>query len=230
MKSHNMGTVKRNPTRTTGELLMEIYVLLRERFGPRNWWPAKSPFEVCVGAVLTQNTAWKNVVKAIDNLKVASSLDPWTIYHLAPEKLAELIRPAGYYNVKARRLRNFVCHLVERHNGELSRLFTAPVAELRADLLSINGIGKETADSMILYAARKPIFVVDAYTKRVLQRHNMVSSAADYDSIQELFHSSLPLDEPLINDFHAQFVAVGHYYCKRQPLCEQCPLGLLLTT
>lgn len=225
-----MGTVKRNPTRTTGELLMEIYVLLRERFGPRSWWPAKSPFEVCVGAVLTQNTAWKNVVKAIDNLKAASSLDPWVVYHMAPDELAKLIRPAGYYNVKARRLRNFVVPLVERHNGELSRLFAAPVAELRADLLSINGIGKETADSIILYAARKPIFVVDAYTKRVLQRHSMVSSAADYDSVQELFHSNLPFDEPLFNDFHAQFVAAGHYYCRRQPLCEQCPLGLLLTT
>jgi endonuclease III related protein len=209
-------------------VLMEFYHMLRAHFGHRNWWPAKSQFEVCVGAVLTQNTAWKNVAKAIENLETASALDALTIYDLPPAKLAELIRPAGYYNVKAGRLRNFVKHLVEKHGGELNSLFALPLDQLRAELLSINGVGKETADSMILYAARKPIFVVDAYTKRVLVQHSLVSEDADYNSIQELFQDNLPIDEALFNDFHAQFVAVGHHYCKKRPLCDKCPLQTFL--
>ncbi len=211
-------------------MLMEFYRALHAHFGHRNWWPAKSAFEVCVGAVLTQNTAWKNVAKAIDNLSTASALDARAIYDLPPADLAELIRPAGYYNVKAKRLRNFVKHLVEKHGGDLRSLFALPLEQLRAELLSINGVGKETADSIILYAARKPIFVVDAYTKRVLVQHSLISEEADYDSIQELFHDSLPLDEPLFNDFHAQFVAVGHHYCKKKPLCQECPLQTFLPT
>ncbi|HTY25800.1 MAG TPA: endonuclease III domain-containing protein [Desulfomonilaceae bacterium] len=206
------------------ELLMAYYAELHARFGHRNWWPADSPFEVCVGAILTQNTAWKNVAKAIHNLKEASVLDPFSLYSLPIDDLARLIRPAGYYNVKAVRLRNFVVHLVENHQGDLGSLFSAPLESLRSELLSVKGVGKETADSIILYAASKPIFVVDAYTKRVLARHRLISEKADYDTIQHLFHAHLPMDVGLFNDFHAQFVAVGHYYCKRRPLCEQCPL------
>ncbi len=144
------------------------------------------------------------------------------------DELAQLIRPAGYYNVKAARLRNLIVHIVENHQGDLDSLFSAPVASLREELLSIKGVGKETADSIILYAAGKPIFVVDAYTKRVLERHGLITEKADYDSIQRLFHSNLPLDAALFNDFHAQFVAVGHNYCKKRPLCEICPLQKLL--
>jgi endonuclease-3 related protein len=206
------------------KLLMDCYAALLARFGPRNWWPADSPFEVCVGAILTQNTAWKNVAKAINNLKQASALDPLVVHDMPIEKLAHLIRPAGYYNVKAVRLRNFISLIVEKHRGDLSSLFSVPLESLREELLSINGIGKETADSIILYAAGKPIFVVDAYTKRVLERHKIIAEKADYDSIQRLFHAHLPRDVALFNDFHAQIVAVGHNYCKRQPVCEICPL------
>lgn len=208
-----------------GRLLMRYYHALLDRFGPRDWWPAKTPFEVCVGAVLTQNTAWKNVVKAIDNLKSALLLDPIALAATSLEDLAEIIRPAGYYNVKAKRLRNFVDHLVEKYDGELDRLFSLPVEALRMELLSINGVGKETADSIILYAADKSIFVVDAYTKRVLHRHGLISENADYDTVQDLFHRHLPRDKDLFNDFHAQFVAVGHHYCRRTPRCAECPLG-----
>jgi len=179
---------------------------------------------VCAGAVLTRNTAWKNVAKAINNIKQASALDPFVIYRMPVDDLAQLIRPAGYYNVKALRLRNFVAQIVEKHRGDLSSLFSVPLESLREELLSVNGIGKETADSIILYAAGKPIFVVDAYTKRVLERHKIVAEKADYDSIQLLFHAQLPRDVALFNDFHAQIVAVGHNYCKRRPLCEICPL------
>jgi len=198
---------------------------MRAHFGHRNWWPANSPFEVCVGAVLTQNTAWRNVALAIKKLKDASALDPFKIYELAHDELAALIRPAGYFNVKATRLRHFVEHLVLRHNGDLGKLFEAPLEALRQELLAINGIGKETADSIILYAASKPIFVVDAYTRRILGRHGLVDDKADYDTVQALFHGRIPSDVALYNDFHAQFVAVGHSYCKRVPLCDSCPLG-----
>lgn len=207
------------------ELLMVWHRAMQARFGHRNWWPADSPFEVCVGAVLTQNTAWKNVVKAITNLKAESALDPFRIYEMEQPRLAELVRPSGYYNIKAARLKNFIRHLVEEHGGDLDALFLLPVTTLRKELLSINGIGKETADSIILYAAHKPIFVVDAYTKRVLERHGLLPQRNDYDSIQDFFQTNLSCDTELFNDFHAQFVAVGHHYCKKSPLCEQCPLG-----
>lgn len=205
-------------------LLHSFYRELLARFGHRSWWPADSPFEVCVGAVLTQNTSWKNVVKAIECLKSASALDPFILYKMAHEELASLIKPAGYYNVKARRLKSFIAHLVEKHGGELASLFASATDRLRVELLSINGIGKETGDSIILYAANKPIFVVDTYTRRVLERHGIIDEKATYDDVQELFHASLPGDTALYNDFHAQFVAVGHHFCKRKPRCEQCPL------
>jgi endonuclease III related protein len=213
----------------TRQLLLNLYQNMLAAFGHRHWWPADSPFEVCAGAVLTQNTAWKNVAKAIANLKQAGALDAFTIYHSSHEQLAGWIKPAGYFNVKALRLRNFVNHLVERHGGSMDSLFAAEIEPLREELLSIKGIGKETADSMILYAADKPIFVVDAYTKRVLNSHGLMpQGSGDYDSIQALFHRNLPREVPLYNDFHAQLVAVGHHYCKRRPLCGQCPLSQFL--
>ena len=155
-------------------------------------------------------------------------LDPLSIYEMSHDRLAALIRPAGYFNVKAVRLKNFVSHLVERHVADLNSLFRSDVPDLREELLSIRGVGRETADSIILYAAGKPIFVVDAYTKRVLHRHGLVDDRADYDSVQNLFHANLPKDTALYNDFHAQFVAVGHHYCKKTPKCDQCPLNLFL--
>jgi endonuclease III related protein len=207
-----------------GSLLMTYYHALRERFGHRQWWPAETPFEVCVGAVLTQNTAWKNVVKAITNLKEADVLQPEKIYELSLDKLADLIKPSGYYNVKAQRLMNFVRHLMENHGGDLFLLLNLPQDSLREQLLSIKGIGKETADSIILYAAQKPIFVIDAYTKRILLRHGLVPENADYDSTQNLFEENLVKNVGLFNDFHAQLVALGHHHCKKKPLCAGCPL------
>ncbi len=212
----------------TGKLLMSMYRALVAQFGHRNWWPANSPFEVCVGAILTQNTSWKNVAKAIDSLNAADRLDPFKIYHTDHEELSHLIKSAGYFNVKATRLRNFVNYLVEKHGGDLNSLFSAPLAALREELLSVKGIGKETADSIILYAANKPIFVVDVYTRRVLYRHGLVRENADYDTMQRLFEANLPSEVALFNDFHAQLVAAGHHYCKRMPLCEKCPLRRFL--
>ncbi len=211
--------------RSTATVLGDMYERLLARFGPRNWWPADSPFEVCVGAVLTQNTAWRNVVKAIDNLKDAAVLDPFSIHALEHHELAGLIQPAGYYNVKAKRLRNFVDHLVDVHSGDISSLLAGTADALRLELLTVNGIGKETADSMILYAAEKPVFVVDAYTKRVLERHGLIEEGLDYDRVQALFHDNLTGTAHLYNDFHAQFVAVGHNYCKKKPRCDECPLA-----
>jgi endonuclease III related protein len=227
MKTPTLRTYQDKPPKkraASQTLLMSMYRALFERFGPRHWWPANSPFEVCVGAILTQNTAWKNVAKAINNLKAADSLDPIPIHRSNHEELARLIKPAGYFNVKAIRLRNFVNLLVEKHGGDLDSLFSAPMAKLREELLSVKGIGKETADSIILYAANKPILVVDAYTKRVLYRHGIVSENADYDVMQSMLEANLPLDVELFNDFHAQFDAAGHFYCKRIPLCDKCPL------
>ena len=207
-----------------GNKLREIYGRLFERFGHRNWWPAESPFEVCVGAILTQNTSWKNVEKAIGNLKQAEQLDAFRLHEMSMDELAALIRPAGYFNVKSKRLKNFISLLVERHDGSLDAMFEPPVSDLRHELLSINGVGRETADSMILYAANKPIFVVDVYTRRALERHDMIGEKADYDEIRELFEAHLESDTALFNDFHAQFVAVGSNYCGRKPKCSGCPL------
>jgi endonuclease-3 related protein len=209
----------------SGDLLMGMYDLMLERFGRRNWWPGDTPLEVCVGAILTQNTSWKNVAKAIENLKAQRALEAGKLHELEISALAEMIRPAGYYNVKARRLKNFIERLWERWDGRLDRLFDRPIADLREELLTINGIGPETADSIILYAAKKPVFVIDAYTKRVLTRHKLATKDTGYDEMQALFHDNLTPDEPLFNDFHAQFVAIGHHYCKPTPRCEKCPLN-----
>jgi endonuclease III related protein len=205
-------------------LFNRLYDLLKNRFGHRNWWPAETPFEVCVGAILTQNTSWKNVEKAVGALKDTQNLSAARIYEMSRDELAELIRPAGYYNVKAGRLKAFVTFLVESYQGDLDLLFDKDIAPLRTELLAVHGIGEETADSVILYAAGKPIFVVDAYTKRVLERHGIVSGTEKYETVQAVFHNYLPRDAPLFNDFHAQFVAVGHHHCRRKPRCEDCPL------
>lgn len=206
------------------QILMRVYREFRSRFGPRHWWPAETPFEVCVGAILTQNTSWKNVSRAIENLKAAQALELVPMHRMQTSQLAELIRSAGYYNVKATRLMNFVNHVMDNYGGDLASLFSRPTEALRQELLTIKGIGKETADSIMLYAAQKPVFVVDAYTKRVLSRHGLISEKADYDSIQDLFHENLPHEISLFNDFHAQFVAVGKYYCRKTPKCVDCPL------
>ncbi len=205
--------------------LRSAYSRLLAHFGPQGWWPGNTPFEIAVGAILTQNTNWANVEKAIANLKKAGVLFPRKLYALPEKKLAQLIRPSGYYNVKAKRLRAFLTLLCENYNASLKRLFRLPLAQLREELLSVKGIGEETADSIILYAAEKPTFVVDAYTRRILSRHGWCSPKAQYLEVKQIFESRLKPDVKLYNEFHALLVRLGKTLCRpRNPLCDQCPL------
>jgi len=202
---------------------MELYEAMRARFGHRGWWPGDDPLEIAVGAILTQNTNWSNVEKAIANLKGAGCLGVTDLHAMSREELAELIRPAGYFNVKAGRLKNFIA-AVERAGGDIEAFLDRPVPALREALLSIKGVGRETADSIILYAAGKCSFVVDAYTCRICLRHGLIAPEDDYEQIKEMFESSLPEDVELYNDYHAQLVAVGKRYCRPTARCEGCPL------
>jgi len=193
--------------------------------GPQGWWPGDTPFEVCVGAILTQNTNWRNVERALQNLKAAGPFTPEALWRLPPERLAELIRPAGYFNIKAGRLRNFLTLVMEEFAGSLERLFALPTSELRERVLAVRGIGHETADSIVLYAAERAVFVVDAYTLRIAFRHSLVDQDCDYDLLQETFTAALESDVPLFKDYHALLVRVGKDHCKKQaPLCAGCPL------
>lgn len=205
--------------------LLEIYRLLRASFGHRRWWPGDTPFEVIIGAILTQNTAWTNVEKAIDNLKCANALSIDAIITLPDSELALLIRPSGYYNQKAVRLKAICFYLRDRCSGDLAELTSVPTSKLREELLAIKGIGAETADSILLYAFNRAVFVVDAYTRRVLSRLSLIENRAGYDDIQRIFMDNLEPDRELFNDYHAQFVALGKYHCKNKPLCEGCPLN-----
>jgi endonuclease-3 related protein len=207
--------------------LKEIYDLLYKRFGPQDWWPGDTPFEVIVGAILTQNTNWTNVEKAIINIKNADLLTPEKLHHIDITKLAALIRPAGYFNIKAKRLKNFLDWFFENYDGKLVNLEKVRTSELREQLLSVKGIGPETADSILLYAFNRPVFVVDAYTARSCARHQLINEDADYHQIQETFESNLPCDTQLFNEYHALIVNLGKNYCKPTPKCEECPLNPL---
>lgn len=209
------------------EQLKEIYDLLFERFGPQDWWPGDTPFEVIVGAILTQNTNWTNVEKAITNLKEAKVLLPDKLHRLDAKKLAELIRPAGYFNIKAKRLKNFLDWFFENYSGQLKNIENVRTPELREQLLSVKGIGPETADSILLYALNHPVFVVDAYTARICSRHHLIDEGADYYQIQETFESNLPNEIELFNEYHALLVRTGKDFCKPTPKCEECPLNVL---
>lgn len=209
------------------ETLTEIYQLLLERFGPQHWWPGDTQFEIIIGAILTQNTSWANVEKAIANLKAAEHLTPDRLYSLDICQLAELIQPAGYYNVKAKRIKSFVTWLFQKHDGKLSNLQNLTTPQLRTDLLAVKGIGRETADSILLYALDRPIFVVDAYTARIAVRHGLVEAGADYDQLQGLFQSNLPEDVQLFNEYHALLVRLGKEFCRPQARCSGCPIECL---
>jgi endonuclease III related protein len=208
--------------------LDEIYTRLFEAYGHQHWWPGETPFEVMVGAVLVQNTAWKNVEKAIANLRSQDLLRPRALAELALEDLAELIRPAGYYRLKARRLHNLLRLVVDRYDGSLERMFQSDLGSLREELLAINGIGPETADSILLYAGNYPTFVVDTYTYRILARHGWIGFEARYDEIKDYFESGLERDASLYNEYHALLVRVGHVHCRKRPQCRGCPLETLL--
>lgn len=208
----------------TREVLQQFYRAMHEAYGPQHWWPGETPTEVIIGAILTQNTAWRNVETAIANLQRAHALDFAVLHDMPIEDLAELIRPAGTYQVKARRLKSFVDWLYERYEGDLDRMFATSVPALREELLGVSGIGRETADAIILYAGSLPTFVVDAYTARILCRHGLIDREADYEEIKDTFESNLPADAQLFNEYHALLVQVGKLHCRPRPKCAGCPL------
>ncbi len=204
---------------------MEVYHRLDRYYGDLHWWPGNSPLEVSVGAILTQNTAWSNVEKAIRRLKEKQVLSVRALGRLPLGHLAQLIKSAGYFNVKAHRLKNFISFLQSRYGGSLNKMFGQDTARLREELLSVNGTGPETADSILLYAAEKPVFVIDAYTKMIFSRHGVMPYEKKYDEYQRLYMKRIPPDVPLYNQYHALLVYIGKDFCRPRPLCEHCPLN-----
>ncbi len=249
MKSSKKFHFPRSRSLPTGKL-HEVYKRLRKRFGHQKWWPGESPFEMMVGAILTQNTAWRNVEKAIMNLKQAGKLNLGAMKNMTEAELAKLIQPSGFFNIKAKRLKSFVSFVHESYGGDLSRMLAAETYVLREKLLSVSGIGRETADSILLYAANKPVFVIDAYTKRIFSRHrvalpkailkkhglssrlaNMPNRLAslDYEVWRSLFEEALPQNTELFNDYHAQIVRVAKDFCRSSKVfCGSCPLNKYL--
>jgi len=206
------------------DILIKIYRTLYQTYGPRHWWPGETSFEVMVGAILTQNTSWRNVEKAIQKLKGKGVLNPEGIHHLKRSELARLIKSSGYYRIKTDRLKSFIDFLFEEYDGNIKKMGRERLGELREKLLGVKGIGPETADSILLYGLKKPIFVVDAYTRRILSRNGIISEKASYEEVQKLFMEYLPCDEKLFNEYHALFVYLGKTVCKKIPRCELCPL------
>ena len=206
--------------------LLAIYERLYSSFGPSGWWPGETPLEVIVGAILTQNTSWRNVEQALARLKEEGALSVGGLTPIGEAQLAEWIRPAGYYRIKARRLKNFFRFLQEEYQGRIEALIEQPLEKLREQLLGIQGVGPETADSILLYALGKPTFVVDTYTHRIFSRHHLVPEETDYEELRSYFLEALPEEVPLFNEFHALIVRTGKTYCrKKAPLCGDCPLG-----
>jgi endonuclease-3 related protein len=197
--------------------------------GPQHWWPGRTRFEIMVGAILTQNTSWSNVERAIGNLRGARMLSPQAIRRVRAARLARLLRPSGYFRQKTKTLKSFVNFLFDSYGGSLSRLFATPTTVLRERLLELRGVGPETADSILLYAGKHPVFVVDAYTRRILERHGHTHRELSYDEIRKMFESALPAEHQLFNEFHALIVHVGKNFChKTSPCCSHCPLNRFL--
>jgi endonuclease-3 related protein len=208
---------------------MRYYKTMSGALGPMHWWPARTPFEVIVGAILTQSTAWGNVELAIANLRAAGLLSPSAMRRVQVARLAALIRPTGYFRQKARKLMAFVQFLYAEYKGSLKRMFLTPTLELREKLLAVHGIGPETADSILLYAGNHPVFVVDAYTHRIFGRHGITDGKPDYEKVRTLIEASIPNDAELFNEFHALIVNTGKNWCRKNaPRCGECPLRPLL--
>ena len=208
------------------QILLAIFARLMARYRPQYWWPAGSPFEVMVGAILTQNTGWRNVERAIENLRRERLLNPGKLYRLPRRKLARMIKPAGYYNIKAKRLSNFLAFLHRNHRADIKKISSLETGKLRQQLLAVNGIGPETADSILLYALNKPVFVVDVYTRRVLGRHGLVKDSASYDEVQKIFMQNVQNKVKLYNEYHALLVRLAKEFClKNKPRCSPCPLN-----
>lgn len=208
-----------------GHPLGRWYRRLYRRFGPQGWWPASSSFEVVVGAILTQNTNWANVERALARLREHGLIDPQKLTRVRTRRLAALIRSSGYYTVKAARIKAFLGLLNRRYAGSLRRMRRTPAAELRQELLSVKGIGPETADSILLYAFEKPVFVIDAYTRRILVRHGLIADGSSYEQVQQFFMGRLPARVPMYNEYHALLVRLAKEFClKKEPRCAGCPL------
>ncbi|MCL4426478.1 MAG: endonuclease III domain-containing protein [Firmicutes bacterium] len=207
------------------ERLLAVFRTLFDHFGPQGWWPAETPFAVIVGAILTQSVSWRNAERAIDELRRRDLLDPVGLFRIPEEELAEFLRPAGYYRAKARKLKAFLQHLFSQYGGNLQGLLDRPTEELRGELLALYGIGPETADSIVLYAAGKPSFVVDAYTLRIFSRLRILPAGTKYEEARRFFQGHLPPDRALFNEYHALLVALGKDFCwKSGPRCAGCPL------
>jgi len=209
--------------------LLKVYRALHRKWGPQHWWPARTKFEMMTGAILTQNTAWTNVERVIRNLKKAKALSPGAMNRMTRARLAELIRPSGTFHVKARRLKSFVTWMKKTHGGSVRRMLGTDTAKLRRELLEINGIGPETADSILLYAGNRPVFVVDTYTRRILQRHGWLSGSESYDDVAQRFDQScqtVPMKNRarLYNEYHALLVQLAKQHCRSKPSCDHCPL------
>jgi endonuclease-3 related protein len=211
------------------DLLLEIYDRLLAFLGPQKWWPADTPFEVILGAVLTQNTAWKNVAAAIGNLRRHNLLTFAGLCGLSALQIAVLVRPSGFYNQKAKKIKAFCDHVLTKWGGSLEDFLAQEIEDLRTDLLAIRGIGPETADSIILYAALKPSFVVDTYTYRIFSRHGWVEESISYEDLREYFMGAMDPNVPLFQEFHALLVRIGHLYCRKTALCKSCPLNVFFT-
>jgi len=207
---------------------LKIYDVLYKSFGPQHWWPGDTPFEIMIGAILTQNTNWQNVSKAIEQIKKAGLLDPILLLkHRA--SIPKMIRPSGFYNVKSKRLIIFLKYFVEKYDGDIKKMKKKKIGVLRDELLDLPGIGCETADSILLYALSYPIFVIDAYTRRIFSRHHIFEYDSSYDEIRCLFENNLPSNVKLYNEYHALLVKLGKEYCrKNEPLCDTCPIKDIL--
>ena len=220
-----MTTFKLSPV--IRDALETIYARLMNHYGPTHWWPGDTPFEIAVGAVLTQNTAWTNVEKAISNLKQRDLLDPVRILACGEDALHDALRPSGFFRIKATRLRCFCAYLVEQHSGSMETMAALPLARLRKELLAINGIGPETADDILLYACDKTVFVIDAYTRRILSRHGLCHADVEYETLRAVFERHLQPDLAKFQEYHGLLVYTGKDFCRRNPKCESCPLGAL---
>jgi endonuclease III related protein len=207
--------------------LKDIYQLLYHAYGPQHWWPAEEPFEVIVGAILTQSAAWTNVEKAINNLKTAYVLSANSLREIPEKELAHLIYPSGYYNAKTRKLKAFAEWFGQEYDDSLKKLFQQGIKQLRTQLLGIYGIGEETADSILLYAGNKPVFVIDAYTRRIIDRLGLTPKPNEYRDYQKLFMDYLPPDVTVFNEYHALMVRLGKEACRTKPLCLNCCLNTL---
>ena len=211
---------------SSNKQVLHIHQLLSDHFGSLHWWPADSPFEVVIGAILTQNTAWINVERAIHNLKQADTVSPERVAVIPVAQLEELIKPSGFFRQKATRLQNLAQHLVEDWQNDLADLCGGPIDDARKRLLALSGVGPETADSILLYAAKRPSFVVDAYTKRIFDRIGLLQGREKYDEIRLMFMQNLPEQVELYNEYHAQIVQLAKTCCrKNKPLCSECPLN-----